>query len=139
AYAARSLLFFGRRASPFSLPSPLRASVVERREAPGARRRTLADHDAVRRAPLRRRAHPSDAGVRRLPALHRGAQGGTTFFPPPVGAAADFACGPAHGSTGKPAVLFTICSLYEACQGQIKKFLHYVVGPPRTLSSLANL
>ena len=44
---------------------------MERREAPGASACALTGHDAARRAPLRRREHPNDAGVRRLPALHR--------------------------------------------------------------------
>src|SRR6266849_4203703 len=49
------------------------------------RRRVLARHpgepcEGPPRA-LRGRAHPNDVGVRRLPALHRDARGGTTFFP----------------------------------------------------------
>ena len=42
----------------------------------------LADHNAARRAPLRRRAPPSDVGGRRLPALHRGARVRTPLLAP---------------------------------------------------------
>ena len=51
---------------------------MERREAPGVSERP-ADRGAVRHAPWRRRVHPNDVGVRRLPALHRDAFGGATF------------------------------------------------------------
>ena len=54
---------------------------MERREAPGACEAPLADLARVRRAPLRRRAHPSDVGMRRLPVLHRDAGSGATFSP----------------------------------------------------------
>jgi hypothetical protein len=59
---------------------------MERREAPGT-----SDVGALRTvtrsaARLARHAHPSDAGVRRLPALHMDAAAGGTFSPPAASA-----------------------------------------------------
>ena len=63
--------------------SPFSCSLAgEGDEAPGGAGRLgerPADRGAVRHAPWRRRVHPNDVGVRRLPALHRGAAGRATF------------------------------------------------------------
>ena len=64
----------GRALSPFSV-----SLADEGYGAPGGAGRLgerPADRGAVRHAPWRRRVHPNDVGVRRLPALHRGASAG---------------------------------------------------------------
>ena len=61
-FAARALEFRAPGVALSLFPSPSQAREMERREAPGALRERLADHNAARRAPLRRRAPPSDVG-----------------------------------------------------------------------------
>ena len=55
---------------------------MERREAPGCLRGAPGEPcEGPPRAVAIRRAHPSDVGVRRLPALHRGVSARATFSP----------------------------------------------------------
>ena len=75
-YAARPLQVSGVRACPFPFSVSLMTRDMERREAPGTNdagaQRTMTRSAAC----LARHAHPNDAGVRRLPALHQGRANG---------------------------------------------------------------
>ena len=75
------------------------------------------DRGAVRHAPWRRRVHPNDVGVRRPPALHRGAAGRATFSR--ADSAARRCLGP-RVILGASTYLFMICSfpLQVKCRTQ---------------------
>jgi hypothetical protein len=101
----------GRRASPFPIflfPSPLHAREMERREAPGCLRGTPGEPcEGSPRAVAIRRAHPSDVGVRRLPALHLRRCGQGHVLPAPT---APLRYGRFNGATSANH-LFMICSI----------------------------
>jgi hypothetical protein len=106
-YAARSLRFSGAGRRPFPFSCSLAG---EGDGAPGGAGRLgerPADRGAVRHAPWRRRVHPNDVGVRRLPALHRGASAGPR--PPAPAAPPPMSLGP-RMILGASTYLFMICS-----------------------------